>query len=34
MNILQMFSYPFMHRALIAGVRISLVWPLLGVSRV
>ena len=34
MNILQMFSYPFMQRALIAGVLVSLCAALLGVSLV
>ena len=34
MNILQMFSYPFMQRALIAGVLVSLCCALLGVSLV
>ena len=34
MNILQMFSYPFMQRALIAGVLVSLCVALLGVSLV
>ena len=31
MNILQMFSYPFMQRALVAGVLVSLCAALLGV---
>ena len=34
MNVLQMFSYPFMQRALIAGVLVSLCAALLGVSLV
>ena len=34
MNMLQMFSYPFMQRALIAGVLVSLCAALLGVSLV
>ena len=34
MNILQMFSYPFMQRALIAGVLVSLCAALLGVPLV
>ena len=34
MNLLQMFSYPFMQRALIAGVLVSLCAALLGVSLV
>ena len=34
MSILQMFSYPFMQRALIAGVLVSLCAALLGVSLV
>jgi len=34
MNILQMFSYPFMQRALVAGVLVSLCAALLGVSLV
>ena len=34
MNILQLFSYPFMQRALIAGVLVSLCAALLGVSLV
>ncbi|MDY3983995.1 metal ABC transporter permease [Dysosmobacter sp.] len=34
MNILQMFSYPFMQRALIAGVLVSLCAAMLGVSLV
>ena len=34
MNILQMFSYPFMQRALIAGVLVSLCAALLGVTLV
>ena len=34
MNILQMFSYPFLQRALIAGVLVSLCAALLGVSLV
>ena len=34
MNMLQIFSYPFMQRALIAGTLISLCCALLGVSLV
>ena len=34
MNLLQMFSYPFMQRALVAGVLVSLCAALLGVSLV
>ena len=34
MSILQMFSYPFMQRALIAGILVSLCAALLGVSLV
>ena len=34
MNILTMFSFPFMQRALIAGVLVSLCAALLGVSLV
>ena len=34
MNILQMFSYPFMQRALVAGVLVSLCAALLGVPLV
>ena len=34
MNLLQMFSFPFMQRALIAGVLVSLCCALLGVSLV
>ena len=34
MNVLQMFSYPFMQRALVAGVLVSLCAALLGVSLV
>ena len=34
MIILQMFSYPFMQRALIAGVLVSLCCALLGVALV
>ena len=34
MDILQMFSYPFMQRALIAGILVSLCAALLGVSLV
>ena len=34
MNLIQMFSYPFMQRALIAGVLVSLCAALLGVSLV
>lgn len=34
MNVLQMFSYPFMQRALIAGILVSLCAALLGVSLV
>ena len=34
MNLLEMFSWPFMQRALIAGVLVSLCAALLGVSLV
>ena len=34
MSILQMFSFPFMQRALIAGMLVSLCAALLGVSLV
>ena len=34
MDFIQMFSYPFMQRALVAGVLVSLCAALLGVSLV